>query len=290
MILEAAIGDALGACFEWGVEGEELAKNNDLHYRMIQPGLIKPGCYTDDTQMMIALTEAIVEDDPWTKESLAERFVRAFRRDERRGYTGVFFQILINTDSGKELLTKINGSSDKSGAAMRAGPVGLFPTVDEVWNKSLIQSSVTHNSPGGFLSGFMSALMVHYFAYEIGSKEEIDIWINEQLLKYIPLDIYTGDWEGGRVSTNGVCCVRAAKTAIKQNRTLSQILQQCISYGGDTDTIACIALAAASMSKTIKNDLPQRLYDGLENGKYGKDFLIDLDSRLLAKFKVDNGS
>lgn len=286
MILEAAIGDAYGACFEWGVEGEEIAKHNDLHYKMIQPGLIKPGCYTDDTQMMIALAEAVIEDDPFTPESLAERFVRVFRRDERRGYTSAFFQILINTDSGKELLTKIHGNSDKSGAAMRAAPIGLFPTVEEVWNKSKIQSSITHNSPGGIASGFASALMVHYFVYGVGPKDGIDKWLNEQLLKYIPLDIPIGDWEGGRVSTNGMYCVRAAKTAIKYNRTLSQILTQCVSYGGDTDTVACIALAAASVCGSIKNDLPQRLYDGLERGKYGKDFLIDLDLRLERKFAV----
>lgn len=284
MILEAAIGDAFGACFEV-LDASEIAPHiTDLNYKMIQPGLIKPGCYTDDTQMMIALAEAVIEDDPFTPESLAERFVRVFRRDERRGYTSAFFQILINTDSGKELLTKIHGNSDKSGAAMRAAPIGLYPTVEEVWDKSRLQSSVTHNSREGIASGFISALMVHYFAYDIGPKDDIDKWIDEYIPSYIP----TGDWEGGRVSAKGMCCVRAAKTAIKQNRTLAQILTQCVSYGGDTDTVACIALAAASMSKNIKNDLPQRLYDGLERGEYGKDFIVDLDIKLERKFKRES--
>ncbi len=77
--------------------------------------------------------------------------------------------------------------------------------------------------------------------------------------------------------------VRAAITSFMRNNSLSEILKSCIAWGGDTDTVATIALAAASCSKTIKKDLPESLINGLENGKYGKVYLIWLDKKLLEK-------
>ena len=77
--------------------------------------------------------------------------------------------------------------------------------------------------------------------------------------------------------------VRAAITSIINNNSLSEILKSSIAWGGDTDTAATIAMAAASCSKTIKKDLPESLINGLENGKYGKDYLICLDKKLLEK-------
>jgi hypothetical protein len=48
------------------------------------------------------------------------------------------------------------------------------------------------------------------------------------------------------------------------------------------DTVAAVALGAASCSDEIEQDLPAHLIAGLENGPYGRDFLKDLDARLLA--------
>lgn len=65
------------------------------------------------------------------------------------------------------------------------------------------------------------------------------------------------------------------------NDRMSAILRTCIDYGGDTDTVAAIALGAASCYEEIEQDLPQQLYDKLENGAYGRDFLIGLNSALM---------
>jgi hypothetical protein len=40
-----------------------------------------------------------------------------------------------------------------------------------------------------------------------------------------------------------------------------------------------------SKKKDCEKTLPQFLYDDLENGTYGKDFLISLDNRLVEKFQ-----
>lgn len=54
--------------------------------------------------------------------------------------------------------------------------------------------------------------------------------------------------------------------------------------GGDVDTVAAIAMGAVSLSNQHHNDLPQTLYDGLENGTYGLEYLQELDERLVGTF------
>jgi ADP-ribosylglycohydrolase len=63
---------------------------------------------------------------------------------------------------------------------------------------------------------------------------------------------------------------------------MSEILKKCISFSGDVDTVATIALASASWAKDVDQDLPSHLYEGLENGSYGRDYLIGLEAKLLA--------
>jgi ADP-ribosyl-[dinitrogen reductase] hydrolase len=70
MLIELAVGDAYGAGFEY--VSKTILKHNDLSGYIQHPRHkgIRPGYYTDDTQMSLAIAEAIVTDDPWTTESL----------------------------------------------------------------------------------------------------------------------------------------------------------------------------------------------------------------------------
>jgi hypothetical protein len=61
----------------------------------------------------------------------------------------------------------------------------------------------------------------------------------------------------------------------------------CIAYDGDVDTVAAIALGPASCCGEIAQDLPGQLIDALENGSYGREYLISRDQQLLAKFPRD---
>lgn len=63
---------------------------------------------------------------------------------------------------------------------------------------------------------------------------------------------------------------------------MSALLRECVAFGGDVDTVAAIALGAASNSAEIIHDLPQHLIDTLENGPYGRDYIVELDRKLLA--------
>jgi len=317
MLLEIAVGDAYGACFE-GCDKTYVSEKNTLENYVFDyylPSLVKPGCYTDDTQMSLAVAEAMLDEtETWTTESLADRFVQSFQRDQRRGYTTFFLNALLNSDCGTVLLSKINGKSNKSGAAMRSGVLGLIPDIAELKEKCIAQCNVTHDSLIGRASALCAALMTHYFYYDLGPKEELVKWLRsghfyeDQLsFKYLVhgkkgftlvegVETHDGRkrtvnkeysiWnpKSGHVRVFAWDVVEAAIYAIEEHNSLKKILKQCVDYCGDTDTSAAVAMAAASCCKQIKSDLPPKLIDNLENKTYGKGYLLELDEKLAAKY------
>jgi ADP-ribosylglycohydrolase len=99
MLLELAIGDAYGADFEYA--NENVAAYNDLSRYVRHPHhAIGVGYYTDDTQMTLAVTEVIVEQQAWTALKLAQQFITAIKRNPCEGYAGRFQQFLQQTPDG----------------------------------------------------------------------------------------------------------------------------------------------------------------------------------------------
>lgn len=284
MLLEIAVGDAFGACYEWTDKWIINKYLKELRYITLEenPSLIKPGNYTDDTQMTLAIAEYMLEnkDVDWDHYGIADKFVECFHRDPRRGYAPGFYLFLLENKTGINFLKNIHPTSTRSGAAMRAAPLGLLP-LKQLKSSSLIQSSLTHNTSEGCGSALCAAAMVHYFRYDLGPKSELLNWLDklypmpwlpihpEQLKKY------------EHIPVEGWPCVTAAIDAIMRSSSLTEVLINGVSFAGDTDTICAIAMGPASLSKEIKQDLPQNLIDGLENGKYGRDYIIELDKRLL---------
>ncbi len=277
MLVELAIGDAYGAGFEYAPDRVVREKNDLSGYVRHPKHNIGPGCYTDDTQMSLAIAEAIVAGEPWTPEALAQRFVEVFRRDPREGYAGGFYGFLQEVTDGAEFLERIRPASDKSGAAMRATPIGILAGLTKVIRHSTLQARITHNTAEGVQSAVAAALMTHYFRHRLGRLEDLGSF----LALHVP-----GPWQQkwyGKVGPKGMMSVHAAFTALTSCQTMSELLRSCIAFTGDVDTVATIALAAGSFSEEIEQDLPEHLYTGLENGPFGRDYLQKLDEELLAK-------
>ncbi|MDA8283165.1 MAG: ADP-ribosylglycohydrolase family protein [Actinomycetota bacterium] len=284
MLVELAIGDAYGAGFEYA-EASFVAAHNTLTGYVEHPfhhGL-RPGCYTDDTQMSIAIAELLVSADPWTPENLAERFVAAFRRDERVGYSRGFYELLRSVSSGVELLARVDPRSSRSGAAMRAGPIGVLPEVAEVLAYAAIQARITHDTDAGIQAAQAAALAAHYCYHHLGPRSAVARWVDEELRRAGG----RGGWAepfSGSVGAEGWMSVRAALTALGSCPSLSTLLRTCVAYTGDVDTVATIALAAASTSSEVHHDLPAVLWNGLEDGTYGRSYLRRLEHRLFSRY------
>lgn len=275
MLLELAIGDAYGAGFEYANTQLIRQFNTLASYFQHPRHSTRPGEYTDDTQMSIAIAEAIVAGDPWTPEALAERFVQAYKRDPREGYAQRFQTFLSRIPDSRAFLAQIVPASDKSGAAMRAAPIGIFPTIAEVTERATVQARITHDTPDGIHAAVAAALMTHYGLYHLGSRVEIGSFLEA----YVP-----GNWNEpwrGSVGSKGWMSVQAAVTAFMRNERMTDLLRDCIAFSGDVDTVATIALAAGSCSSDMVQDLPEHLVAQLENGPYGRDYLVALDRQLL---------
>ena len=83
----------------------------------------------------------------------------------------------------------------------------------------------------------------------------------------------------------GYSTTNAVINLVSDETSMKNCLKRCIDYGGDTDTVAALCMALLSQKTNCDKELPAFLFDEIENGKYGRDFLIDLDTRLFKKFK-----
>ena len=282
-----AIGDAFGAGREYRPP-DEVRKNNDGR-TYVQHGKwkdLKPGCYTDDTQMALGVAEAMVRDI-WTPMGLAGWFVEAFNRDPRAGYSsaggnGGFYGFLQKCDDGFDFLDGIRPHSDKSGGAMRAAAIGLLPNSRDVIDRAMWQASLTHGTQHGMDAAAVAALTVHYFRYSKGDKSNLGKWL-------IDVSKTNYGWNEpfkGKVGAKGWQSTRAAVTAIMAHDTMEDILKACIAFTGDVDTVAAIAMPAACFSSEVEQNLHADLYAGLEQGEFGLDYLKAMDQRLLEKYPL----
>jgi ADP-ribosylglycohydrolase len=276
MLVEIAIGDAYGAGFEYVAEEVVRARNDLSAYIQHPRHRLLPGCYTDDTQMTIAVVEVMLSGQEWTADLVSTGFVKAFRRDSREGYSKRTYAALNAAQAGAEFLARIDPVSDSSGAAMRAAPLGLYPTVAEVLARSRFQAELTHNTPDGIRAAQAASLMTHYTHHRLGPKRELPAF----LARHLP-----GEWGrpwSGKVGRPGIGSVRAALTALLASDSMCELLRACVHFTGDVDTVAAIAMAAGACCEEMVQDLPAHLHDGLERGNFGYEYLAELDRRLSA--------
>jgi ADP-ribosylglycohydrolase len=278
MLLEIAIADAYGAGFEYA--DPSPGRPNDLSFYVRNPAYAKlhPGMYTDDGQMSLAVAECLLEGNRG-KPEFTEAFVRAFQRDRRDGYARRFQAFLETVTDAQDFASRVVPESERSGAAMRAAPIGLLKSIEEVLTVSRIQASITHDTAMGIAAAQGAALMAHHQAHDLGPVAELPTFLSH----HVP----SIDWlnpNRERTKQSGQEIVRAALAVLLDSDSLSDVLKTAVRFGGDTDTVAAIAMGAASVSRRMIRDLPQVLYANLENGPYGREYLAATDARLAETF------
>jgi len=279
-LLACAIGDAYGAGLEYAPP-RWVRQCNDLsgYVQHQKHKGIQPGSYTDDTQMAMALVEHLLEDGEWSFEAVASRFVKGFHRDPRTGYAGGFYKFLLATKTGDDFLAGIRPQSHKSGGAMRAFPLGFIENTQKARDLAMFQASLTHATWGGMMAAAGAALMFHHRYHCVGPKSDLAFYLD----RWLPGCDFAEPWKGS-VGSPGLDIVRAALTAFMENDSLGDVLQACIAWTGDVDTVAAIAMPAAAVCEDTSDGLPDELHEGLENGQYGYDYITTLDDQLLAEF------
>ena len=280
MLLTIAYSDAIGCGFEFIPQNVVEAHNNMERYRLHALDHHPPGSFSDDTQMSVAVAECMLGDVEWTPLDIAHSFVRCFKRDPRLAYSKGFLSVLQASKDGAQLIAKLKPGSERNGAAMRSCPMGYEPDIDRVLEMAEVQAKVTHDTEGGVTSSQAVALAAHYALYQLGPMNEVGAFVCSHV---------KGPWEEpwkGRVPCHGVKTVQAVFHVLRNAKTMSEVLKSSIAFGGDTDSTAAIAGGCAGASKQYEDDLPEFLLRDLENGEYGRDYLLKLDFALWKKYKV----
>lgn len=273
MLVEIAIGDAYGAGFEFAPE-EKINNFNDLQsYQKHEKDSIEAGSYTDDTQMSLALAELILSGAELTRESIADAFVMTFWKDPRLGYAKGFQGLLESCNDGSELLAKITPTSTRNGAMMRSVPLCLIEKPSEILRIAEIQAKITHDTEWGILSskviGIAAATLLR--GYTIGDMIETVEWY----LGFTP----NLAWNA-RVKCDAEDTLHAVFASLIGTGSYSNLLKKAISFGGDTDSVASVAMGLASLSKEFNKTIPMNLFYGLEDGKFGHTHLNNVDIQI----------
>ncbi len=172
----AAIGDALGAAFEFvpssAIEshlGEAFARE----YRTAIPGSLlsghAAGVPTDDTAMALSVAMTIVETGEPTAADFAERFLADLRPGAGMtadlfwdgGPGGATTKALRSLRCGADPATCGTADAGGNGAAMRAHPVGFLRSREAVLALAAVQARVTHGHPAAVAAAQAVAVLVH---------------------------------------------------------------------------------------------------------------------------------
>ncbi|MCB9507888.1 MAG: ADP-ribosylglycohydrolase family protein [Myxococcales bacterium] len=175
LLIGGAVGDALGM----PVEGLE----NELTLRAIhrlggirdflapQAHVLKslrrlrPGCWTDETQLTLAITRAILRAGTLDYDAIAEAHVHAFETLELRGWEPTTKQACRRLAQGthRSRSGKLGGATNA--VAAKIAPVAAWSTLQGEGREELLKHCVavgvmTHNDPRAIVGAYLIALLV----------------------------------------------------------------------------------------------------------------------------------
>lgn len=290
----AAIGDALGA----PMEGHTPDKIRELYgfpmnYVKAEPDRrtagLNPGDFTDDTEMIIALSESIVDCNGFNVEDFAKKYIEWYNSpgfSRSRGKTCELAGLSLShgrhwTESGRD-------GEAGNGTAMRAPPLGLlydFSTLDQLTTAAFESSIISHRDvravAGAACVGaaiiyarehneldqdeFLDFLVRYTTDVERYASERLGQEIEDSLSRYlqkIPKLIP----RGRNIVNSGyvVLTIPAALTFfLRSPDNYLQSVCEAANNGGDADTVACITGAISGAYNGI-GGIPERLINKLE--------------------------
>jgi ADP-ribosylglycohydrolase len=276
-LLGTFVGDALGMPFE-GMRSEAIPEQVE----MIDARLGR-GTYTDDTQMMIALTEALIARGRVDDEHLARAFRDAY--DPRRGYGGGTRRVLDLWAAGTPVALaaqQIFGGqgSRGNGAAMRIAPVAVRFADDpsRLRAEAAASARVTHAHPVGVDGAVVQAVAI---GAALRGQDVLEATLaaaeTEEMLDAIGavgLLISAGGGPGevgARLgsSSDAARSVPAAVYAAVANPVFERAVTFAVHLGGDTDTVAAMVGAIAG-ARDGASSIPARWLAALEDGERGR--------------------
>ncbi len=289
MFIEAAVGDAYGAGFEFTNTPE--VQNDLSKYGRHQKGGLEAGQYTDDTMRAIANARVLLgpEEDRFRPEAYIHQYKAIRREDRRPGWSSRFEAFLDESEhsSAFEMMRNMRRRAT-NGAIMGIAPLGYLEDPRDVLFASLAQTVSTHSAAAVPYAQAI-ALASHFLLRGARSEDAVHMavdqaeWHNKSEMSAFIRMIEDAPVPAMPVATIAAGALSALLLFDKQSEAL---LWSC-SRGGDTDSLASVTMALMSSAKDIQSDLPSHLIEGLEAGADQKvEELKNLETRLCSRFMI----
>ncbi len=250
----AIIGDLAGSIYEFG----QIKKVSPISVNKI---IEDNSFYSDDTILTIAILDAILNHDQ-NYELYLKKYIKAYlnyKPNYKPYFKTPFSPKLIKWYEGS-----IEGQSKGNGAMMRVSSIGyLFNTKYEILNQSILATIPSHYSLEAINASQIVSLIIYYGRLGM-SKKEIISKINNPF-DYQPFHQF-----------NTTCreTLPNCLYALFSSNHFEEAIRTIISYGGDTDTNACIVGSMAEALYGIdenlillaKKKIPSEFNDILEKG------------------------
>ncbi|WP_405689113.1 ADP-ribosylglycohydrolase family protein [Streptomyces sp. NBC_00057] len=249
-VVGSAVGDALGAPFEFGPAGVYSARFPDGAGTMCGGGGWDPGEATDDTQMAVLVAESLLEQDGL---DLPDMFGR-FRRWAAGGPKDIGLQTEDVLTSGAPwdlaaaLHFQVNGRAAGNGSLMRAAaPAVHFARAGQVATMDAARriAALTHGDRAAW-----EGTAVFHELIRVALDGDDPLAAVPGALDRVHEDhrarwatVLAPDWHPDAATEfNGAVwpCLGTALWALRTTRTYENALAAAVDVGGDTDTVAAV--------------------------------------------------
>ena len=249
----AIIGDIAGSIYEF----DQIKEVHPVQCEEIIP---ENGFFSDDTILTVAIADAIQNERNYEKylRMYGEKY-KDYKPDFKPYFRTSFSPGFIKWTNGDK-----NGDSTGNGAMMRVSPVGyMFKTEKEVLENAALATRPSHNSKEAIAASAIVALIIYY------SRQG---WPKEEIIKKLKLNIQYKQFE--RFNTTCKETIGNCLFALFTSTSFEESIRKVISYGGDTDTNACIVGSMAesmygidpSIIEEARTKIPKEFADVIEQG------------------------
>ena len=236
-MLGSIIGDLAGSIYEFG----QIKRITPIKVKNI---IEDESFISDDTILTIAIADAIIHNASY-EEKLKE-FASKYGNMVPKNIP--YFKTMFSPGFTKWAKSNTEGKSCGNGAMMRISPVGfLFDNEDDVITQSYLATIPSHNTTEAIGCAKLVSLIIFYARHGLSKSdiiEKLNLKIKEpQITKFN----YTC------ADTIYVCLY-----SLFNSDTFEDSIKLAISFGGDTDTNACIVGSMAEAMYGINEELQRK--------------------------------
>ena len=251
-----------------------------------------PGTYSDDTQMSLAVAEALIDSGSADLDELMNAIARRFvmwshSHENDRAPGSTCMEGCRNLESGQPWRTAGVPESKGCGSAMRVAPIGLYFWRDYRRLLKIARSSslLTHGHDAAIEGAAAAALLVSLAVSKVKPLDMYGIILDEcgprsadfrrclerlpSFLEAEPAQALSADGLGeGWVAEEAVAS--ALYCFLRSPEDFRQTVLTAANTDGDSDSIACIAGAISGAFNGL-NSIPKDWRTGLENAQVIRD-------------------